>query len=104
MKRSVLRRRHAADNRLGVHFMRLAYLCGASLPVVFSLAILSARAVAADVRPYPGGGFVAGNFGIAAQVIENGALTTKIKVNPPQFGKWLEDFGIGSLWIEDADS
>src|SRR6185312_14373772 len=49
------------------------------------------------------GGYVVGNFGIAAQISEGahaaGALAAHLKVNPPHLGTWLEDFADGSIWF-----
>jgi hypothetical protein len=46
------------------------------------------------------GGFVLGNFGIAAQVDENAGLRAHIKINPPALGVWLRNFAVGDLLLK----
>jgi hypothetical protein len=61
----------------------------------------SAANTTARKLPSGHGGYVAGNFGIAAQVSEESAgIASRIKVNPPVLGEWLMDFGEGRLWLE----
>jgi len=57
--------------------------------------------VPAPQATQPGeGGYVVGNFGIAAQISEFEGLATHIKVNPPRLGEWLQDFANGKFRIE----
>jgi hypothetical protein len=63
---------------------------------------------AADSAPAPRvegptGGYVAGNFGISAQIVtgDHGPITY-IKVNPPTLGVWLQNFARGELWLRKA--
>src|SRR5689334_9467345 len=61
-------------------------VCSRGFWVAVVLAVTCcAREAAAD------GGYVVGNFGIAAQIsASGGAIDAHIKVNPPRLGTWLE--------------
>jgi hypothetical protein len=51
----------------------------------------------------PQGGYVVGNFSIAAQINEADGPVSLIKTNPPQLGVWLQNFGRGELWVEGTN-
>lgn len=48
------------------------------------------------------GGYVVGNFGICAQVIEAETITLRLLANPPELGEWLRFAGEAEIRVEDA--
>ena len=77
-------------------------LPASAILVLFAVVPLSAAAIlyARDATPHTRAGYPVGNFGICAQVGEDGSFLPALLVNPSELGDWLQPRPGGALIVQ----